>query len=89
MMSAVDVVVSGRVQMVGFRAFTRRNAIMLGVKGYVENMEDGKVHAVIEGEGHQVEKLLEMVRQGPRSSEVRDVQVKDIDSHGYSGFEVR
>ncbi|HEY3422521.1 MAG TPA: acylphosphatase, partial [Methanocellaceae archaeon] len=36
-MSAIDVVVSGRVQMVGFRAFTRRSAIMLGVRGYVEN----------------------------------------------------
>lgn len=88
-MNAKDVVVSGRVQMVGFRAFTRRSAIMLGVRGYVENMDDGKVHAVIEGEDYQVEKLLEMVRQGPRSSQVRDIQIKDIDSHGYSGFEVR
>lgn len=88
-MSSIDVVVSGRVQMVGFRAFTRRNAIMLGVKGYVENISDGKVHAVLEGENHQVEKLLEMVRQGPQSSEVRDVKVKDIDGQGYSGFEVR
>ncbi len=88
-MNAIDVVVSGRVQMVGFRAFTRRNAIMLGVKGYVENIDDGKVHAVLEGESHQVEKLLEMVRQGPRSSQVRDVMVKDIEEQGYSGFEVR
>ena len=88
-MSAIDVVVSGRVQMVGFRAFTRRNAIMLGVRGYVENMDDGKVHAVLEGEGYQVEKLLEMVRQGPRSSQVRDVKVRDIEGHGYTDFEVR
>ena len=88
-MSAIDVVVSGRVQMVGFRAFTRRNAILLGVRGYVENMGDGKVHAVLEGEGYQVEKLLEMVRQGPQSSEVRDVKVQNIDSYGYLSFEVR
>ena len=88
-MNAIDVVVSGRVQMVGFRAFTRRNAIMLGVRGYVENMDDGKVHAVLEGDDYQVEKLLEMVRQGPRSSEVRDVKVKDTEGQGYQGFEVR
>jgi acylphosphatase len=88
-MNAIDVVVSGRVQMVGFRAFTRRNAIMLGVRGYVENLDDGKVHAVLEGEDYQVEKLLELVRQGPRSSEVRDVKVKAIDGQGYSGFDVR
>jgi acylphosphatase len=49
-MKAIDVVVAGRVQRVGFRAFTRRNALMLGVKGYVENTEDGRVHAVLEGD---------------------------------------
>jgi acylphosphatase len=87
-MKALDVVVSGRVQMVGFRAFTRRNAVMLGVKGYVENLDDGKVHVVLEGEDHQVEKLLEMIRQGPRTSEVRDVKIKDIDRHGYQSFDV-
>jgi acylphosphatase len=74
--------------MVGFRAFTRRNAVMLGVKGYVENLDDGKVHVVLEGEDHQVEKLLEMIRQGPRTSEVRDVKIKDIDRHGYQSFDV-
>lgn len=74
--------------MVGFRAFTRRNAVMLGVKGYVENLDDGKVHVVLEGEDHPVEKLLEMIRQGPRTSEVRDVKVKDINRHGYHSFNV-
>lgn len=88
-MKALDVVVSGRVQMVGFRAFTRRYAMMLGVKGYVENLDDGKVHVVIEGEDHQVEKLLEMVRQGPRTSQVREVKIKDIEGRGYKSFDVR
>lgn len=89
LMRAIEVFVSGRVQAVGFRAFTRRNAVMLGVRGYVENMEDGRVHAVLEGDDHQVEKLLELVRQGPRMSEVRDVRVKDVDPSGYRGFDVR
>lgn len=88
-MKAIDVVISGRVQAVGFRAFTRRNAVMLGVSGYVENMEDGRVHAVFEGEGHQLEKLLELVRQGPRSSEVREVKVQPAEPAGQQGFEVR
>jgi acylphosphatase len=61
---------------------------MLGVKGYVENLDDGKVHVVLEGEDHQVEKLLEMIRQGPRVSEVRDVKVRDIERHGYRSFDV-
>ena len=88
-MKAIDVIVSGRVQAVGFRAFTRRNAVMLGVRGYVENLEDGRVHAVFEGDGHQVEKLLEMIRHGPRMSEVRDVYIRPAEKTGFGGFDVR
>ena len=88
-MKAIDVVVAGRVQRVGFRAFTRRNALLLGVKGYVENTGDGKVHAVLEGDEHQVDKLLELIRQGPGVAEVREVKVSDIEKAGRKGFEVR
>jgi acylphosphatase len=88
-MKALDVVVSGRVQRVGFRAFTRRNALLLGVKGYVENTGDGKVHAVLEGDDHQVDKLLELVRQGPGVAEVREVKVSEVEKAGHKGFEVR
>jgi acylphosphatase len=88
-MKALDVVVSGRVQRVGFRAFTRRNALLLGVKGYVENTGDGKVHAVLEGDDHQVDKLLELVRQGPGVAEVREVKVSEAEKAGHKGFEVR
>ena len=88
-MKAIEVVVSGRVQAVGFRAFTRRNAVMLGVRGYVENLSDGRVHAVFEGEDYQVEKLLELVRHGPSMSQVRDVKVKAVEMAGHKAFSVR
>ncbi|HEY3272433.1 MAG TPA: acylphosphatase [Methanocella sp.] len=88
-MKAIEVIVAGRVQKVGFRAFTRRNAIMLGVKGYVENTGDGKVHAVLEGDEHQIDKLLELIRQGPGVAEVREVKVNEIEKAGHKGFEVR
>jgi acylphosphatase len=88
-MKAIDVVVAGRVQKVGFRAFTKRNALLLGVKGYVENTGDGKVHAVLEGDEHQIDKLLELIRQGPGVAQVREVKVSDIEKAGHKGFEVR
>jgi acylphosphatase len=88
-MKTIDITVSGRVQAVGFRAFTRRNAIMLGVHGYVENLDDGRVHAILEGDDHQVEKLIELVRQGPRMSEVRDIRVKPANRVGFTNFDVR
>lgn len=88
-MKAIDVVVAGRVQKVGFRAFTRRNALLLGVKGYVENTDDGKVHAVLEGDEHQVDKLLELIRQGPAMAQVREVKVSEIEKAGHRSFVVR
>jgi len=88
-MKAIDVVVTGRVQRVGFRAFTRRNALLLGVKGYVENLGDGRVHAVLEGDEHQVDKLVELIRQGPVVSQVREMKVSPVERSGYAGFEVR
>ena len=88
-MKTIDITVSGRVQAVGFRAFTRRNAIMLGVRGFVENLDDGRVHAILEGDDHQVEKLIELVRQGPRMSKVRDIRVKPANRVGFTNFDVR
>ena len=88
-MKAVDVLISGRVQKVGYRAFTRKNALLLGIKGYVENMPDGKVHAVLEGDDHQIDKLLELLRQGPVVSQVRDIKVTETEKAGHQGFEVR
>jgi Acylphosphatases len=88
-MKAVDVIVTGRVQKVGFRAFTKRSALMLGVKGYVENTGDGKVHAVLEGDEHQVDKLLELLRRGPTVAQVREVKVTGVDEAGHRSFEVR
>ncbi len=88
-MKTIDVTISGRVQAVGFRAFTRRNAVMLGVRGYVENLEDGRVHAVFEGEDHQVDKLLELVRHGPDMAHVRDVKINTVEAAGHKAFSVR
>ncbi len=88
-MKAIDVTVAGRVQRVGFRAYTKRNALMLGVKGYVENLGDGRVHAVLEGDEHQIDKMLELIRQGPMASEVRDIKVLEIGHSGHRSFEVR
>lgn len=88
-MKAIDVTIAGRVQRVGFRSYTKKNALLLGVKGYVENTGDGKVHAVLEGDEHQIDKLLELIRQGPMAAEVRDVKVAEIGHSGHRGFDVR
>jgi acylphosphatase len=73
----VHVFISGKVQGVGFRNFTKERADEVGVKGWVKNLLDGRVEAVMQGKAEAVEKVLEGVRKGPRSSRVDGVEVKE------------
>jgi acylphosphatase len=76
------VVVEGRVQGVFFRDFTRQRARALGVAGWVRNLSDGRVEALMEGEEEAVRTLLDHVAEGPPHAHVANVDV----THGaYTG----
>jgi acylphosphatase len=84
------VLVSGRVQGVGFRYFTERSTHALRVSGWVRNLPDGRVEAEVQGERAEVEKFLENVRIGPHGSRVDDVQTSPLSIQpGEDGFEIR
>lgn len=86
---AYRVRVTGRVQGVFFRAWTRDQAHELSVAGWVRNAADGSVEAHVEGERGAVDKLIDRMRQGPPSADVRDLQVHDASGEGLDRFEVR
>lgn len=77
-MRTVRLVVSGRVQGVGFRAFTVRQADRLGVDGWVRNLEDGRVEALAAGEEQAVEGFIAAVRKGPVLARVTDLAVEEV-----------
>ncbi len=83
-------VVHGRVQGVNFRAYTRRRALDLGLRGYVRNSWDGTVEVVAEGPRKALDSLLSFLRVGPPSAWVERV---DVNWEGATGefwsFEVR
>lgn len=64
------VIVRGRVQGVGFRAFVEREALRRGLEGWVRNCRDGSVEAVFAGEPAVVADMIEACRRGPRASRV-------------------
>ena len=70
---AVRLLVSGRVQGVGFRWFVRERARRLGLAGRVRNLADGAVEIVARGAESDVALLLEVVRRGPEGARVDDV----------------
>src|ERR1700758_4305707 len=69
------VVVEGYVQGAGYREFTRRSALRLGVSGWVRNRSDGAVEALICGAPAAVEALVAEMRSGPRFAEVENLSV--------------
>jgi len=72
-MKAMKAWVYGRVQGVGFRYYTQREAKSLGVKGYAKNLDDGSVEVFICGEQQQVDALLNWLKVGPRTARVERV----------------
>ena len=82
-------VISGRVQGVGFRHFTREAAVREAVTGWVRNLPDGRVEAYVEGEIDAVTRVERRIRQGPRGARVEAVEVDLEDpSRAYRGFEI-
>jgi acylphosphatase len=83
-------IVSGRVQGVFFRAETRRAAQQYGVTGWVRNLGDGTVEAVVEGEKADVISLINWCKKGPPISRVDDVKVDWQDYQGvFDAFNVK
>jgi len=88
--SEVRVVVSGRVQGVFFRASTRDVAVRWGVCGYVRNLPDGRVEAVLQGDRGAVEKVVAFMREGPPGSCVEETDIEWRDpGENWHGFLVR
>lgn len=70
----VRLLISGQVQGVFFRESTRREAERLGVSGWVRNVPDGRVEAVLDGPAHAVNELVHWCRQGPPAAKVDRVE---------------
>ncbi|MCW3129691.1 MAG: acylphosphatase [Methanophagales archaeon] len=84
------VFVKGRVQGVLFRYATKDEADLRGVKGWVRNLEDGRVEAVFEGEKVKVDEMIEFCHHGPPAAKVSSVKVMWEDYTGdFKGFSIR
>ncbi|MFI9051243.1 acylphosphatase [Streptomyces sp. NPDC053427] len=83
--------VRGRVQGVGFRWFTRANALRIGeLDGFASNLADGRVQVVAEGPRDRCEQLLDWLRTGDTPGRVDGVtEIWDTPRGGYDGFEIR
>jgi acylphosphatase len=89
----VHVIIFGRVHGVGFRAWTRYQAELRGLEGWVRNRRDGSVEAVFSGPAEEVEAMLSACQDGPRGAKVERLDTvtrdpADIAPLGSGRFEI-
>lgn len=85
----VHVRIEGRVQGVGYRAWTERAARELGLAGWVRNRRDGSVEAVFQGDEARVADMLARCARGPEAAAVRGVEILGEGVGVFDGFAVR
>ncbi len=86
---AARIKVKGKVQDVSFRSFTKRNADILGLRGFVNNISDGSLEVLVEGDKDNIEVLIEAIRSGPEHAVIKSVDVEWKPHSGiYSDFKV-
>ena len=84
------VLITGKVQGVGFRNFTQLNARQLGIKGYAKNLPNGKVEVVAEGAKAQLNALITLLEKGPRYARVDSLEIDENPFTGeYQAFDIR
>ena len=86
--AARHVRVTGRVQGVFYRAWTREQAQALGVTGWVRNCSDGSVEAHAEGDEQAVEQLITRMREGPAGASVSELKTQTVEPEDFHHFEV-
>ena len=82
--------VFGRVQGVFFRVSTQKEAIRLGLRGFVKNEPDGSVYIEAEGDRFELEQLLDWIRAGgPPHGIVHDLKIEKGELLGFKGFKIK
>ncbi len=88
MKKSVRLYISGLVQGIFFRGFIKENAEKLNIKGFVRNLEDGRVEVFLEGNSEDVRKMIEICKKGPKHSEVKNVEEKPERDQDFKSFKI-
>ena len=89
MLNCCSIKVSGKVQNVGFRFYTRKTAIGMGIQGFVKNMRDGSVYIEAEGEQDAMQAFILWCKEGPEWAGVKKLSVQEKPFEGFEGFDIR
>ena len=88
MKKSVRLYINGNVQGVFFRGFVKENAERHNVKGFVRNLEDGRIEIFLEGNVDDVNKMMELCSKGPKHSDIKNVQTKPERFQDFKSFKI-
>jgi acylphosphatase len=88
MKKSVRLYITGTVQGIFFRQFIKDNAERKDIRGFVRNLEDGRVEVFIEGNQDEVEKMIELCKKGAKHSKIDKVEIKEEKFQDFKEFKV-
>lgn len=86
MKKSVRVYINGTVQGVFFRGFVKENAEKYNVKGFVRDLEDGRIEVFLEGNVEEVNKMIELCKKGPKHAMIKKVEIKPEKFQSFKTF---
>ena len=87
-METRQIIISGRVQAVGFRNWVKKTCESLSLEGNVKNTFDMKVEAMITGHKLNLDRFCELCHRGPVLAKVEDVKIKRVNLEEFSSFKI-
>ena len=87
-MKTIRIKISGLVQGVFFRKYIFDEAKKLGIKGHVRNLDTGEVEVMAEGSPENIEAIKAICKKGAPHSNVKDVDVQEINHIGFDDFKI-
>jgi len=88
MKKSIRVYITGTVQGVFFRGFVKENAERYNIKGFVRNLEDGRIEVFLEGDSNDVNKMIELCGKGPKHSIIKKVETKPETFQDLKAFKI-
>lgn len=88
MKKSIRLYITGTVQGIFFRGFVKENAEKLDVKGFVRNLEDGRVEVFLEGNTNEVDKMIELCKKGSKHSQISRVEEKEEKFQDFKTFKI-
>ena len=88
MKKSIRLYITGTVQGVFYRAFVKENAEKLNVKGFVRNLEDGRVEVFLEGNPEEIKKMIALCSKGPKHSMIKGVEQKTERFQDFKNFKI-